>query len=63
MEVGQAIRAVGHGLAVESYLLRPEGSQSLRDGQELLGPVPAIAAPQAHLLAALARDDAVAVVL
>ena len=45
MEVGQAIRAVGHGLAVEDDLLDPESREGVRDGQELPRPVPPIAAP------------------
>jgi hypothetical protein len=38
MEVGQAMRAVSHGLAVEDYLLRPKRRQSLGHGHELARP-------------------------
>ena len=54
---------MGHGLAVEDNLFGVEDRQSFCDSQELLRPVPAVSAPQAHLIAVLSGDDPIAVVL
>ena len=54
---------MGDSLTVQHYLLHLEPAKGLAHGQELSGPVPPVAAPEAHLVVGFAGDDPVAVVL
>jgi hypothetical protein len=63
MKIRQPVRTMGARLAVEDNVLERESRKSLGYGQELPRPVAPIPAPQAYLLAVLAGDDAIPVVL
>ena len=55
--------AVRHGFAVEHDAPEGEGAHGGGDGDEFGRPVAPVAGPQAHAIAVLERDDAIAVVL
>ena len=59
----QALEAVRDRLAVDHGALEGEGAHGLGDRHEFGRPVAAVAGPQAHAIAVLERDDAIAVVL
>ena len=62
MEVGQALGTMSDRLAVQ-YKVSGEPTQSCCDGDELAGPVPAVPRPKPNVVAFLARDDPVPVML
>ena len=63
MKVRQALEAVRDRLAVDHGALEGEGAHGLGDRHELGRPVAPVAGPQAHAIAVLAREEAIAVVL
>src|SRR3954453_8226412 len=63
MEVRQAFRAVRDRLAVQDDPVDRQGHDRGGDGDELGGPVPAVAGPQPDAVTVLMGDDPEAVVL
>jgi len=62
VEVGKAVLAMRHRLAVDQHVRR-EPAQGRGDRREIRGPVPAVAGPQANPIAVLPREQTDAVVL
>ena len=58
-----AVVAQAHGLAIDHQSLHGKGKDGLHNPRKAHGPVQAVAGPEAHSLAILAGDDAVAVIL